>query len=505
MQIIALMLLGTACLIAETTKKPAPPPAKASQAPAKSSPPQAKVPGSVRAPNTEHAGPTARGGSAAITTANRPTANGTRPTASAVNETAHPPRKPGAPTAAVHTVSHPAIDHGHPMPRGTHVHEFGSGNAIARRSDGGLRDMHDASRHMDIHYELGGGRRISVVRPDGSRIVAERGRPGFIERRYGFYGRDYTRRTFYYHGRTYDRFYRDYLYHGVGLYIYAPIRFYSVGFYGWAYHPWGMPVVYAWNWDRSLWTHSYGFYFAPSHVYAGPSLWITDYMISNDLQAEYEAGTPPQLPDPDGSSPMLTPEIKARIANEVQGQIALENAESPHQAQNQSPEYVGIARTLADGQQHVFLVGGALDVTDITGAECVLSGGDVLETTEPPPPDDATATLTVLSSKGRNECARSANVTVALDDLQEMQNHMRETIDQGLEQLSQNQGKNGIPAAPPSATTPPTTLAFAAMAPPPDPNGIVEVNQEFKEADRSEQDMAIQEKQPTGGNASSPN
>jgi hypothetical protein len=34
-----------------------------------------------------------------------------------------------------------------------------------------------------------------------------------------------------------------------------------------------------------------------------------------------------------------------------------------------------------------------------------------------------------------------------LTDLQEMQNHMRETIDQGLQDLQAKQGKGGLPAS----------------------------------------------------------
>jgi hypothetical protein len=57
-------------------------------------------------------------------------------------------------------------------------------------------------------------------------------------------------------------------------------------------------------------------------------------------------------------------------------------------------------------------------------------------------------------------------VEVALADLQEMQNHMRETIDQGMANTSV-----GAKAA---TVTPP----FAAAAPPPDPNAAKEIEQQ---------------------------
>ena len=514
-----LILLGTSCLLAQTTKKQAPPPSKPAPAPARSAPSPARPAGNTGTTTTSHAGPTTSGSSTSITTANRPAANrtsttkpaptanggGSHPSTSGTGGVARPAR--GLAESDVRDrvrlapAAHPTIDHGHPMPHGVQAHELQGGNAIARRPGGGLRDVHDARRGMDVHHELAGGRRVSVLRADHSRIVAERGRSGFIERPYGFHGSNFTRRTFYDHGRAYDRFYRDYVFHGVGIHIYAPLRYYPVGFYGWAYYPWGTPVVYAWGWSQSSWVRYYGFYFTPFPVYASPSLWLTNYMISNDLQTSYEAGveagTQRQYPEAASMTPMLSPEVKAQIAEEVKNQIALENTEAAQHG-TLDPGSSGIARMLSDGHAHVFVAGSALDVVDATGTECALSDGDALASQMPPGPDDTTATLTVLASKGGNECARSATVTVALDDLQEMQNHMRETIDRGLEQLQQNQGKNGIPAAPPSAITPPTTLPFAALAPPPDPGGAAEINQQLQEADQSAQEVTAQEKQEAG-------
>jgi hypothetical protein len=102
----------------------------------------------------------------------------------------------------------------------------------------------------------------------------------------------------------------------------------------------------------------------------------------------------------------------------------------------------------------------------------------------------------VLSSKSSQECARTSTVTVALDDLQEMQNHMRETIDRGMEQLQQQQGKGGLPAAPPAATAAPTNTAFAQLAPPPDPNSANDINQQLNAADQSDKDVTAQANSP---------
>ncbi len=100
------------------------------------------------------------------------------------------------------------------------------------------------------------------------------------------------------------------------------------------------------------------------------------------------------------------------------------------------------------------------------------------------------ATAVVLASKGGTECAPAASVSIALADLQEMHNHMRETVDQGLAELQAKQGQGGLPAAPADATGAPTQAAFVAGAPPPDANAGTEIAQQTQAADQVEQSVA---------------
>lgn len=396
-----------------------------------------------------------------------------------------------------------------PLLRGGHVNTLRTGSAIQRRADGRVSDIHDARRGMYIHHGLNGRRSISVMRADRSRVFAERGRPGFVERPYQFHGHDFARRTYYYRGRAYSRFYRGYRYHDVDVEVYAPGVFYRPGFYGWVYNPWGAPVVYTWGWGGSPWVSYYGYYFTPYPVYPSAPYWLTDYMISQDLQADYQAAQDTgsqQAAAAQGGQPELTPAVKQAIAAEVQYQIALENSEAQQTAQGQDtdPGSSGIARLLQDGHEHVFVAGSDLDVVDAAGNECAVSPGDVLELTSTPPPDAQAADLVVLASKGTPECARADTVTVAYGDLQEMQNHMRATIDQGLQTLQAQQGSNGLPAAPASAQAAPVATQYAQLAPPPDPNGADEVNEQAQQADGAEQEVtaeAAQEAAPSGSSA----
>ena len=181
--------------------------------------------------------------------------------------------------------------------------------------------------------------------------------------------------------------------------------------------------------------------------------------------------------------------------------LALENQEAGQNAQQQDadPASSGIARMLADGRPHVFVAGGSLDVVDASSQqECALSDGDALQLQAPPPPDATSATLVVLASKGGVECARSSSVTVQLTDLQEMQNHMRETIDQGLQDLQAKQGKGGLPPAPASAQAQPAAAQYAAAAPPPDPNVGSEIAQVDQQSDQAEKDVTAEAAQDTG-------
>jgi hypothetical protein len=399
--------------------------------------------------------------------------------------------------------SHSPIKSG-PAPKGSNEHVTKSGSAVRTRPGGKVSDVHDPKRGMDVHHNLGGGRRVSVERHDGSRVVAERGRPGYVQRGYSYHGHDFARRSYFYHGHEYNRFYRGYGFHGLMLSAYAPGFYFHPAFYGWAYNPWAAPIAFGWGWAGNPWFGFYGGYFQPYPVYPSAAFWLTDYIISQDLQAAYaahqeaaeEAGAPPAA----GGQPVLTPEVKAMIADEVKNQLALENQEAQQNAQQQDvdPASSGIARLLSDGRPHVFVAGGNLDVTDASGQECVVSDGDTLQLRDAPPSDATTANLVVLSSKGKPECQISLTVQVQLTDLQEMQNHMRETIDQGLKDLQDKQGTGGLPAAPPSAQGQPDAAQYAAAAPPPEANLAADIQQQDQQATQAENEVTSEAAQDSG-------
>jgi hypothetical protein len=383
---------------------------------------------------------------------------------------------------------------------------------------GGSRPVYHGPNGAEVHYGANGRPRTVVahgmtithgpgpvaraefVRPDHSVIVTEGGHWGYVQRPFVVGNVSYVQRTYVVGGVTYARIYHPYVWGGISLNVYVSSRFYAPAYYGWAYTPWTRPVVFSFGWGGSPWYGYYGGYFTPYPTYAGPAYWLTDYIIAMQLQEAYQqqmaaqANAAAYTPLP-GSQPGLTPDVKQAIADEVHRQLDQERMES----QGSAPAAGGPA-FLADNSSHVFVVGNGIDVQSGAG-ECSLTEGDVLQMTAPPPPNAALANLAVLASKGQ-DCRKGSMVSVAIADLQDMQNHMRETLDQGLADLQSRQGQGGLPTVPPAAQAAPVQPAYAAAAPPPDPNIASEVSQQAQSADQAEADVLAQAQSgPAAGGA----
>jgi hypothetical protein len=374
--------------------------------------------------------------------------------------------------------------------------------------DGSVREVH--AKGMTISHGPGGSRRIVAERPDHSGFVTNRAGHGYVQRPFLYHGHQFAARSYYYNGRPYALYYQGYYYRGVYMAGYMPYYYYGPGFYGWAYNPWYGPVAYGWGWGGSPWYGYYGYYFTPYATYPSASYWLTDYVISSNLQQAYQdqVDAQAQLTGPPAGGPVvLTPDVKQAIATEVKSQIALENAESQTVARGGDIDInsSGLPRILAEtspGHPHVFVVASPLMVTDANGQECGLTEGDVLRLNNPPSATDTSAYVQVFASKNQ-ECPSGTTVMVGLADLQEMQNNMRATIDKGLQTLQDHQG--GLPTPPASATGAPVQASFATIAPPPDPNASSELQQEAQQGDAAEQSVLTQVQQadaapaPAGG------
>ena len=376
-------------------------------------------------------------------------------------------------------------------PAGANVHTLSGGRTVVTRPGGRVASFSNPSRGSSFHNNLNGGFHGSVFHPDHSGVYFAHGRPGFYQRPYGWHGHDFARRSYYWHGHPYYGYYHGWGWRGGYYNVYAPGFFFGAGFYGWAYNPWYHPIAWGWGWGGNPWFGYYGGWWNPYPTYAGPAFWLTDYLIAQNLQAAYAARTEGgEQIAAGGGGAMLTPEVKDQIAEEVRNQIALENQEAQQTAQGQAidPGSSGIGRIMTDGKHHIFVASSSLDVVDAaSGQECAISDGDVLQLAQSPDPSATAADLVVLASKGGNECQKGGTVTVNFSDLQEMQNSMRQNLDNGLKELQAKQGTGGIPQAPPSAQTAPTEAPYAAVAPPPDPNDAQQIQQQEQQTQQEAQ------------------
>jgi hypothetical protein len=288
--VLAGILLG-ACALASAGQatKQAPKPAAKPAAPAKpaaaAKPAAPARPAAPAKPAATPARPAAGGASAA----HAPSAGGAsaaRPTGNGAGTAARPSTTAGRPAGASTGAARGA---GPRAASGSKTETAKNGARVTMRRDGRVSDVHDAKRGMEIHHGLDGSRRVSVQRRDGSRLVAERGRAGYVQRGFSYHGHEFARRSYYFNGREYDRFYRSYGYRGLALDVYAPGFYFASAFYGWAYNPWAAPIAFGWGWAGNPWFGFYGGFFTPYAVYPSAAFWLTDYLIAQDLQAAYAA------------------------------------------------------------------------------------------------------------------------------------------------------------------------------------------------------------------------
>ncbi len=364
---------------------------------------------------------------------------------------------------------------------------------------------------MQVHNGLRGGRTVVSTR-NGVRVVSVGGHGGYVQRAYVTRGgRSYYSRTYYYHGAYRSGVYVGYRWGGYNYYGYYHPYWYHPGFYGWAYNPWAAPVYWGWGWGGAPWYGYYGGYFAPYPVYPSAAFWLTDYLISANLQAAYAAqaaanasaaGDAANAPPPDDqvasngqaasapSGPVaLSPEVKQAIADEVKAQLAASQAQAAA-AQGGSSGGAQAAPAAAasdqvppalDPARRIFIVASELDVV-ADGQECALTQGDVITRLTDTPDADQKVSVSVGSAK-KGDCAAGKTVLVSVDDLQEMHNQFAEQLDNGMKEMASKAGTGGMPKAPDTGTVP-----SDVPPPPPDKSASQALADQDKAADQAETD-----------------
>jgi hypothetical protein len=377
---------------------------------------------------------------------------------------------------------------------------------------------------LSVHNNLHGGRTV-VTTHNGARIVSTSGHGGYVQRAYvSRGGRTFVSRTYVYHGVVRVGVYRSFGWGGHCCYYgyYHPF-FFGVGFYGWGWHPWASPIAWGWGWGGAPWYGYWGWYWNPYPVYAAPYFWLTDYLISQNLQAAYAAqadaaadasaaaavASDAQVASNGGGGSgggdsgqvALSPEVKQAIADEVKAQIQASQQDAQQASSGGGQASAAPASASSDSStpppaldpaHRTFIVSSDLDVV-ADGQECSLSQGDVITRLTDTPDADQKVNVSVASSK-KNDCATGKTVLVSVDDLQEMNNQFQEKIDNGMKEMASKQGTGGMPAAPDTATKP-------SDVPPPaaDNTAATQLADQQKQADQAESDAKADAGSSGGG------
>jgi hypothetical protein len=421
-----------------------------------------------------------------------------------------------SPRGRVATTGHtPVAEHtaniGHSPTAFRNVSLKGGGSARIR-PNGQIRSVDHNGMHIDHGFS---GRRTVVTEHNGVRVVNTGRSSGYVQRPYmTVRGHSYYSRTYYFHGSYHTAVYRGYYWHGHAYYGFHAGFWFHPGFYAWGYHPWGAPVYWgigAWGWRGAPWWGFYSGWFTPYPYYTAPAYWLTDYLIAAELQSAYEArqdaevdaavaaasyGGEPAPATSASTTVTLTPEVKEAIADEVKAELAEQQAEAepnggsaqatptpatapssaPVDASAESKEQVPPA---LDPSRRTFVVDSDLSVT-ANGQECGMSAGDVLTRLSDTPDANNMVSASVSASK-KSDCAAGLTVSVKVDDLQEMQNHFDEQVDNGMKELAQKQGTDGMPKAPDTGI-----VESDIPAPQPDPTTAKTLQDQQEAADQAE-------------------
>ena len=406
------------------------------------------------------------------------------------------------------TASHANAAH---TPPGKSVSLKGGGSAHVR-PNGQIRSVNKNGMH--IEHGMHGGRTVMSTH-NGARIVSNgRGRGGYVQRAYVTRGgRSYYSRTYYYHGGYRSGVYQGYYYGGHPYYGYYPAYYYRPAYYGWAYNPWPAPVAYGWGWGGAPWYGYYGAYYQPYPVYPSAAFWLTDYLLAASLQAAYAAQAESSegwLLHPDagdgtlvasllGVAPAvaetakLSPEVKKDLAEEVKALLAAEQAEAGKGKSSSGGQAASKdeAPPALDPKFKTFVVSADLSLVVAEGEECGLTDGDVVMRTTDTPDNDQNVNVKVVAST-KADCAIGKEGPLAVDDLQEMYNHFRESLKDGMGDLAKKQGTGGLPNAPDTSTT-------AGDVPAPEPDKSAEKALKEQQASADQTEAEVKQEASSGG------
>ena len=393
-------------------------------------------------------------------------------------------------------------------PPGRNVSLRGGGSAHLR-PNGQIRSVNKNGMH--IEHGMHGGRTV-VSTHNGARVVTNGRHGGYVQRAYvNRGGHSYYSRTYYHNGVYSVGVYRGYYYGGYPYYGYYPGYYYAPAYYGWAYNPWPAPVAWGWGWGGAPWYGYYGAYYQPYPVYPAAAFWLTDYLLAANLQAAYAAQAEAAegwmyhdasdgtllasllavAPAPEETA-KLSPDVKKELAEEVKLILALEQSEAGKSGSSSSGGQTtsNEAPPALDPKFKTFVVSTDTSLVADGGDECALSNGDVIERTTETPDADRNVNVKVVAST-KSDCAIGKEGPIAVDDLQEMYNHFREQLKDGMGELAKKQGTGGLPKAPDTSTK-------SGDVPPPQPDKSAEKTLQDQQASADQAEGEVKQEAGSG-------
>lgn len=380
----------------------------------------------------------------------------------------------------------------HLRPNGTIAAFTSHGTAATFRANGSFATLHTPS--INIAHGAGGQKTIIATRPDRTVVVSTGPQSGYIQRTVLANGVLYTQRTYGGNALYPNATFTTYTYRSLPLTHFVPAYNYSPAFYGWTYYGWDRPAPYAWGWQNEPWFGVYRGYYSPAAAYVSAAAWLTDFYLGGTLRQAYEqVNGVSSAPDGQGDDPYaqsdtpIATDTRDALTAEIQQQLAYENA-----AASLGPDQAAALTDLPQVMQpgHLFLVDQPLNVATADDQSCGLSAGDVIRLDAAG--TDTSSSLTVTSSRVA-DCPAGIQVMVGIEDLQEMHNAMRASINAGLRTLHDRQGTGGLPSAPGSAMAASTMDGPNLPADPTDIAGaLAALNQQARQAELSASQFGIQ-------------
>jgi hypothetical protein len=295
---------------------------------------------------------------------------------------------------------------------------------------------------------------------------------------------------------SFTRFGRTFTYQS-----FVPAVAFAPAYYAWAVRPWPTAVAYQWGWEKERWYGAYGDYFTPYSDYTSLDLWVTDYVISQNMRASYQnwqadtypetdsasgeaappgdappsssateapsasdpAGTSDQTPPPEAAPPPITPEIKQQLNAQIKLKLR-ERQKTTADPANDGPGALKPGHTL-------FRVNAPLDVpSDTPGRVCSLGPDDYIERTGEMDNNGNVPVEVKLSAI--SDCGTGLVTRVSENDLEAMDSEQDEQLTGAMLAATKKMGPKGLPKAP--AATP---LLVSAGLTPADTNAPRTLNQ----------------------------